>query len=65
MSSFKDKDVYYRIYYEKNGITWYTDPTHDKNEAIELYRRHIERYSEVALVEIVENRKIIMDSLEN
>ena len=62
MAAFKDR-TYYRIYYRgKNGIV-YTDPYHDKDYAIELYCRYIEKYSEVALVEVKETKKIVMGSL--
>jgi len=61
--SIKEKEVYYRIYYKNDGYTYYTDGTYDKNEALEIYAHHIERYAEVAIVEIEERKKIILGSL--
>jgi hypothetical protein len=61
--SIKEKEIYYRIYYKKDGYIFYTDGTYDKNEALEMYANYIERYTEVAIVEIEEHKKIILGSL--
>ena len=63
MSAIEGKETYYRIYYKKDGYIYYTDGYLDKERALEVYCAYIERYSEVAMVKIVEDTKIVLGSL--
>jgi len=56
-------EVYYRIFFKNREYTYYTDGYYDKSEALEIYAGYIEKYSEVALVKVIEKYEVVAGAL--